>query len=132
VKVGTFIDPAIYAGIREVAKRKKARVCDVAELAFQRYLQEDTANRTDALMAPVIDRVIETRLKRLEGGLRTMIARLAYENLTLQYILCNFLVEASIPAAKVEKWRQDGRKFANQEYRRQRPEFEAPPEDDEA
>jgi hypothetical protein len=117
-KFATKLDPGIVDRIRTLAKRKDAQICEVAELAFSRYLQEDTAARTDATMAPLIDRMIETRHKGLEGGLRSMIARLAFETLTLQYILCNFLVEANIPASKVERWRTDGRKFAVQEFRR--------------
>jgi len=131
VKVGTHVDPLLYADIRAVAKRKNARVCDVVELAFLRYLQEDTADRVDANMAPLIDRLIQTRHKSLEGGLRRMIARIAFETLTTQYILFNFMVEASIPPAKVEKWRADGRKYAIQEYRRKRSEYEDTPNDTE-
>jgi hypothetical protein len=130
-KFATKIDPAILAGIREVAKRKKGRICDVAELALLRYIQEDAANRTDAHLAPLVDKVIETRVKSLEGGLRKMIARLAYENLSITYVLCNFIVEANVPASKVEKWRVDGRKFAVQEFRRRRSEYEDDPEDTE-
>jgi hypothetical protein len=58
-----------------------------------------------------------------------MIAQLAYETLTLQYVVFNFLVEANIPASKVEKWRTDGRKFAIQEYRRRPREMDEEPLD---
>lgn len=130
-KLTTSIDSAVLAGIRELARRKDAQICEVIELALQRVLLEDSAARNDATLAPLMDRLIETRHKSLEGGLRTMIARLAHENLTIQYILCNFLVEASIPPSKVEKWRVDGRKFAIHEFRRRpQPELERPPTDD--
>ncbi|HWI52832.1 MAG TPA: hypothetical protein VNT01_11905 [Symbiobacteriaceae bacterium] len=123
-KFATKLDPAIVTGIREIAKRKGVRICDAAELALLRYVQEDAAGRTDAHLAPLVDRVIETRLKSLEGGLRKMIARLAFENLSITYILCNFIVEANVPPGKVEKWRTDGRKFAVQEFRKRRNEYE--------
>jgi hypothetical protein len=129
-KFATYVDAAILSGIREVAQRKKARICEVTELALLRYLQEDASGRTDAHLAPLVDRVIESRLKYLEGGLRKMIARLAYENLAIAYILCNFIVEANVPAGKVEKWRVDGRKFAVQEFRKRRNEYEDSPEDE--
>lgn len=126
----TVVDLGLQQDIRALAKRKKAKICDVVELALRRHLMEETATREDAALAPLVGRVIETQHKKLEGGLRTMIARLAHENLAIQYILCNFMVEASVPTAKVERWRTDGKKFAIQEFRRKRPELEEPPEDD--
>ncbi|HYF76767.1 MAG TPA: hypothetical protein VD973_06535 [Symbiobacteriaceae bacterium] len=129
-KFATKVDPAILAGVREIAKRKGVRICDVSEMALLSYIQGDAAGRTDAHLSPLIDRVMETRLKYLEGGLRKMIARLAYENLAITYILCNFIVEANVPAGKVEKWRVDGRKFAVQEFRKRRNEYEDSPEDE--
>ncbi|HYF90935.1 MAG TPA: hypothetical protein VD969_01680 [Symbiobacteriaceae bacterium] len=129
-KFATFVDSAIIAGIRETAKRKKARICQVTELALLRYLQEDEAGKTDAHLAPLIDRVIQTRLTHLEGGLRTMIARLAHENLAIMYVVCNFIVEANVPPGKVEKWRKDGYKFAVQEFRKRPNRYEDPPDED--
>lgn len=127
----TVLDQGLQQDIRALAKRKSAKICDLIELAMRRLLLEDTAARQDAILAPLVGRVIETHHKKLEGGLRTMIARLAHENLAIQYILCNFLVEANIPASKVERWRTDGQKFAIQEFRRRpKPELEEPPEDD--
>lgn len=129
-KITTTVDSVLLANIRDLARRKDAQICEIVDLALRRVALEDTAVRTDSQMAPLVDRMIETRLKSLEGGLRTMIARLAYENLTHMYVFLNFLVEASIPAAKVEKWRTDGRKFAIHEFRRKPPELKDDPEDE--
>ncbi|HWI51232.1 MAG TPA: hypothetical protein VNT01_03710 [Symbiobacteriaceae bacterium] len=129
-KLTTAVDSALLANIRDLARRKEVQICEIVDLALRQAAQEDAAARTDSLLAPLVDRVIETRMKYLEGGLRKMIARLAYENLSITYILCNFIVEANIPAGKVEKWRVDGRKFAVQEFRKRRNEYEDSPEDE--
>lgn len=127
----TAIDSALLASVRSLANRKGSHICEILEAALRLLLVEDEAKRTDTTLAPLIDRVIETRLKAMEGGLRTMIARMAHENLTLQYIICNFIVEANIPPSKVERWRTDGYKFAVLEYRRRpKPEWDQPPEDE--
>ncbi|HWI51377.1 MAG TPA: hypothetical protein VNT01_04470 [Symbiobacteriaceae bacterium] len=130
-KLTTTVDSAILANIRDLARRKDAHISEIMDLALRRVAMEDAAARTDSLLAPLVDRVIETRLKSLECGLRKMIARLAFENLSITYILCNFIVEANVPPGKVEKWRTDGRKFAVQEFRKRRNEYEDAPEDEE-
>lgn len=86
-------------------------------LAFQ--TSDNLASRTDSNLAPIIDRLIQERHRRLESGLRTMIARTAYEVIRTQYVLLNFLTEAGIQSAKVSDWHKQGWRYAVKEFKRQ-------------
>lgn len=82
-------------------------------------MADDVASRNDATLAPIIDRLIQERHRRLEGGLRTMIARVAYEVIRSQYVLLNFITDAGIPPAKVSEWHKQGWRYAVKEFKRQ-------------
>ncbi|MFZ5823454.1 MAG: hypothetical protein ACOY94_03805 [Bacillota bacterium] len=89
------------------------------EQAMLNQLAEDSVQQTERTWLPEIDRVIQERHRRLEAGLRTMMARAAYEVLRTQYIWLNFLTEAGIPPGKVETWREQGWTYAIKEFKRQ-------------
>jgi hypothetical protein len=105
--------------VRLLAKRRSTTVRTVIEEALRTELLTDAAGRTDGELAPLIDRLLLDRHRRLEGGLRSMIARVAYEVLRTQYILLHFIVTAGVAEARVDKWREDGWLFAVREFKNQ-------------
>lgn len=113
------IDDAIFSATKELAQRQRCSIRSLIEKGLMMQLVDDAAQRTDADLAPLIDRVLQDRHKRLEAGLRAMMARVGYEVLRTQYIWLNFLTEAGISPGKVETWREQGWQYAVKEFKRQ-------------
>lgn len=104
---------------KDLAKKERTSLRALVERGLTFQLADDLATRNDATLAPLIDRLIKERHRRLESGLRTMIARSAYEVIRTQYVLLNFITEAGIPPAKVSEWHKQGWRYAVKEFKRQ-------------
>lgn len=118
VKRSIRIDQEIYLRVADIAKRRRSHVQTLVEQALLQILVMDTTKTTDADLAPIIDRVIQERHRKLEAGLRTIIAITGYEVLRTQYVLNNFLTEAGISPGLVDKWHEQGYQFAIKEFKR--------------
>jgi predicted transcriptional regulator len=113
------VDEGMYRRFSQLAKRRGVSVQRLIEQSMLAVLAEETAHQIEQTLLPEIDRVLQDRHKRLEAGLRTMMARVGYEVLRTQYIWLNFLTEAGVSPGKVETWREQGWNYAVKEFKRQ-------------
>jgi len=105
---------------KELAKQERSSIRALVEQGLTIQLTGNAARSNDADLAPIIDRVIQERHRKLEAGLRTIIAITGYEVLRTQYVLNNFLAEAGISPGLVDKWHEQGYQFAIKEFKRRR------------
>jgi len=112
------IQPGNYADIERLAKQWGATRSELVNRAIREFVVQKTAERDEANVIPAIRRALEEVLERHEKRIVSLLVRNGMESLRLQYLLLNFMTEASIPAGKADRWRNDAWKFARIEYRR--------------
>jgi hypothetical protein len=114
------LDESTTAAIREIARRQGRSQRAVIEEALQAYVLADTAGRTDSTMAPLIHQMLQDQHHTLGKGFRSVMVRVGHEMMRTQYVLYNFMVMAGMTEAQVERWREDGWRYAIKEFK-QRP-----------
>jgi metal-responsive CopG/Arc/MetJ family transcriptional regulator len=112
------IQPGNYTDLERLAKQWGATRSELVNRAIREFVVRKTAERDEENVIPLIRVVLEEVLERHDKRLASLLVRNGMETLRLQYVLLNFMTEASIPAGKVERWRNDGWQFARKEYKR--------------
>lgn len=113
------IDNGLAQRAKELAQRQRTTFRELVEQGLSLQVEADTAGHSDSTLAPLIERILLERHRRLEAGLRTMMARVAYELLRSQYVWFNFMAEAGVQPSKVSRWHEEGWGFAVKEFKRQ-------------
>jgi hypothetical protein len=103
--------------VREVARQWGVTQRAVIEDALRYYLAAETATRTDADLAPLINRLIQDQHQTLGKGLRSLTVRVGHEIIRTQYILMNFMAKVGMPESTVDKWHSDGWRYAVREFK---------------
>jgi len=111
------IDSALYDRVRDLSETRATPMRDLLEQALRRILVEEAASRNEADLAPLVDKVLRDRNRRLETGLRTMMARIGFEVLRSHFVLMNFITEAGIQPSRVNTWHEQGWQYAIKEFR---------------
>lgn len=106
------LEPALMEEVRSSAKAKGQTIKDFMEDALRAHARADTASRNDAAVAPMIAEVLADNLHASNTSLRKLLVRVACDLLRQEYILCEFLIRANIPAKEVAEWREQGWRWA--------------------
>lgn len=112
------IQPGNYADIERLAEQWGATRSELVNRAIQEFVSRKIVEREDAKVIPAVKLALEEVLEKEHKRLITLLVRNGMEILRLQYAMYNFMVEAGIPSGKVETWRDQGWKYARNEYRR--------------
>ena len=120
------LDESTTTAIREIAKRQGRSQRAVIEEVIRLYVLADAAERNDATMAPLIYRLLQEQHHQLGKGFRSLMVRVGHEVMRTQFVLYNFMVTAGMGEAQVERWREDGWRYATKEFKQRPLEGEEP------
>lgn len=112
------IQPGNYADIERLAEQWGATRSELVNRAIQEFVRRKLIERDEGAVIPAVKLALEEVLEQDHKRLVTLLVRNGMEILRLQYAMYNFMVEAGIPSGKIETWRDQGRKFARNEYRK--------------
>jgi hypothetical protein len=111
------VEDAVKVELRSISQRKGVTQQYLVDEALRLYVLADAASRNDAELAPLISRLIQDQHRTLGKGVRSLLVRLGYEVIRMQYVLYEFMTQAGIPGSKVATWREEGWRFAVKEFR---------------
>jgi hypothetical protein len=111
-KFTTTVESRLFNEVKKLAESRGTTFRMVVESALGREVQEDATQRNVQMLEGLLRTVLEDRLQQVEYGLRRLIAVVGLESLRTQFILLNFLVDAGVPAEKVDAWRESGHEYA--------------------
>ncbi|HYG58679.1 MAG TPA: hypothetical protein VD902_11535 [Symbiobacteriaceae bacterium] len=115
VRMDGNLKQAIAVSARSLGVSQNVLMVD----AIRRYVREKTADQAEAEIAPLLSEIVTGTVRSHATGQRRMTVRLAYEVLRLQYVLCEFMVQAGISAGHIETWRSDGWTWAVKVFKQQ-------------
>jgi hypothetical protein len=111
------LDDALKVQLRTMAKRRGTTQRALIEEAIRMLVVADSAAQNDADLAPLISNLIQDQHRVLGKGFRSLMVRVGYEVVRMQYVLYEFMTQAGIPGSKIATWREEGWRFAVREFR---------------